>query len=188
MKIGIFGGSFNPIHIGHEKIAFLALEKLDLDKLIIVPVGIPSHKKKAFYDAEFRLELCRKVFDENKKIEVSDIEVKSSEISYTYKTLKNLRKIYGEEHEYFEILGEDSVNYFEKWKNYKEILEKSKVVVFRRKNYEKDYKHLEHSSIIYLESPYFNYSSTEIRKKIKNKENFESLINKKILNLILKYK
>lgn len=188
MKIGIFGGSFNPIHKGHEEIAKLSIKELNLDKLIIVPVGVASHKKNNFLEAKLRFELCQKVFEDFKNIEVSDIEIKNSETSYTYKTLQEIIELYGKEHEYFEIIGEDSIDYFEKWKNYKEILEKSKVVVFRRKNSKREYKHLKHKNIIYLESPYYNISSTEIREKIKNKESLENLLNKKIIKFFINLK
>ncbi len=184
MKIGIFGGSFNPIHKGHEAMAHFALKKLNLDKLIIIPVGIASHKKNNFLDAKLRLELCKKVFEDFENIEISNIEIKSSETSYTYKTLQKIIELYGEEQEYYEIIGEDSIDYFEKWKNYKEILEKSKVVVFRRKNSNKEYKHLKHKNIIYLESPYYNISSTEIRERIKNKKDLKDLVNEKIEEII----
>ncbi len=180
MKIGIFGGSFNPIHKGHEQIALLAIKELNLDKLIIVPVGKASHRKDNLENRNFRLELCKKVFEDFENIEVSDVEVRDEEVSYTYKTLEKIIEKYGKENEYFEILGEDSIAYFDKWKNYKKILEKSKVVVFKRKKVNGKYNHIVHKNIIYLESPYFDISSTEIRERIKNKKDLKDLVNKKI--------
>ncbi|MBQ3437681.1 MAG: nicotinate (nicotinamide) nucleotide adenylyltransferase [Fusobacterium sp.] len=186
MKIGIYGGSFNPIHLGHERIARLVIEELNLDKLIIVPVGNPSHRENIYENSKLRLELCKKVFENDKKIEVSDIEIVKNEISYTYDTLMELREKNGEENEFFEIIGEDSLENFKTWKNYKEILNFSKVVVLKRKNYNKNIFDEKNKNIIFLDNPYFNFSSTEIRKRIKNNEDISSMVNKKIENMVKK--
>ena len=186
MKIGIYGGSFNPIHLGHERIARLVIEELNLDKLIIVPVGNPSHRENIYENSKLRLELYKKVFENDKKIEVSDIEIVKNEISYTYDTLMELREKNGEENEFFEIIGEDSLENFKTWKNYKEILNFSKVVVLKRKNYNKNIFDEKNKNIIFLDNPYFNFSSTEIRKRIKNNEDISSMVNKKIENMVKK--
>ncbi|MCJ8343161.1 MAG: nicotinate-nicotinamide nucleotide adenylyltransferase, partial [Cetobacterium sp.] len=84
MKIGIYGGSFNPIHRGHISVAKYALEKLNLDKLIIIPVGIPSHRENNLVNGKFRMEMCRLAFENMEKIEISDIEINNCGINYTY--------------------------------------------------------------------------------------------------------
>lgn len=184
MKIGIYGGSFNPIHIGHEKIAELVLKELNLNKLLVIPVGIPSHKENNLKDSFFRYELCKKVFEGIDKIEVLDIEIKKSVVSYTYDTLLEIINIYGTEHEYFEIIGEDSLENFNSWKNYEKILELSKLVVLKRKNYNGNKFEIKHKNIIFLKNPYFDFSSTEIREKLKLGEDISHMVNPKIFKLL----
>lgn len=189
MKIAIYGGSFNPMHIGHEKIVEYTLENFDMDKVIIIPVGIPSHRANNLEQSNTRLKICKEIFKNNKKVEVSDIEIKSKEKSYTYDTLLKLIEIYGKDNEFFEIIGEDSLKNLRTWKNYKELLNLCKFIVFRRKdnkNIEIDDEFLKNKNIIILENEYYNISSTEIRNKVKNKEDISGLVNEKVKNLIEK--
>ena len=189
MKIAIYGGSFNPMHIGHEKIVDYVLKNLDMDKIIIIPVGIPSHRENNLEQSDTRLKICKEIFKNNKKIEVSDIEIKSESKSYTYDTLLKLIKIYGKDKKFFEIIGEDSLKNLKTWKNYKELLNLCKFIVFRRKddkNTKIDSEFLNNKNIIILENEYYNISSTEIRNKVKNKEDISGLVNKKVKKLIEK--
>ena len=93
MRIAIYGGSFNPMHIGHEKIVDYVLNNLNMDKIIIIPVGIPSHRENNLEQSDTRLKICKEIFKGNKKIEVSDIEIKSEGKSYTYDTLKKFKNL-----------------------------------------------------------------------------------------------
>lgn len=189
MKIAIYGGSFNPMHIGHEKIVDYVLKNLDMDKIIIIPVGIPSHRENNLEQSNIRLKICREIFKNNKKVEVSDIEIKAEGKSYSYDTLLKLIEIYGKDNEFFEIIGEDSLKNLKTWKNYKELLNLCKFIVFRRKddkNTEIDSEFLNNKNIIILENEYYNISSTEIRNKVKNKEDISGLVNEKVKNLIEK--
>ena len=189
MKIAIYGGSFNPMHIGHEKIVDYVLKNLDMDKIIIIPVGIPSHRENNLEESDTRLKICREIFKSNEKVEVSDIEIKSERKSYTYDTLLKLIEIYGKDNEFFEIIGEDSLKNLKTWKNYKELLNLCKFIVFRRKddkNTKIDSEFLNNKNIIILENEYYNISSTEIRNKVKNGEDITGLVNEKVKNLIKK--
>lgn len=188
MKIGIFGGSFNPVHLGHFQMIKTVFEKMKLDKIIIVPVGVPSHRENNLIEGKNRLEMCRLAFQEMEKVEVSDIEIENKERSYTYDTLMKL-KVNHLNAEFYEIIGEDSANYFIQWKNYEEILKNSKVIVLKRKNEKQIEKKssLELEKIkkdfIYLENKYFDYSSTKIRKTIKLGESVRGMMP----NLVEKY-
>lgn len=184
MRIGIYGGSFNPIHRGHISVAKYALEKLGLDKLIIIPVGIPSHKENNLVNGKLRMEMCRLAFENMGKIEISDIEINNCGTNYTYDTLMKIKNIYGQG-EYFEIIGEDSGENFIKWKNYKEILKESKVIVLRRKGYKKV---IENENMVYLSSPYFEISSTELRNYIKLNKNIKKYIPDKVEKFIRKHR
>lgn len=188
MKIAIYGGSFNPMHRGHEQIVEYILKNLDMDKIIIVPVGIPSHRENNLEQSDTRLKICREIFKDNSKIEVSDIEIKSDGKSYTYDTLIKLIEVYGKNNEFFEIIGEDSLKNFKTWKNYKELLKICKLIVFRRNDDEDkeiDKEFFKNSNIIILKNEYYNYSSTEIREKVKNGEDISNLVNKNVDKIIL---
>ena len=188
MKIAIYGGSFNPMHRGHEQIVEYILKNLDMDKIIIVPVGIPSHRENNLEQSDTRLKICREIFKNNSKIEVSDIEIKSDGKSYTYDTLIKLIEVYGKNNEFFEIIGEDSLKNFKTWKNYKELLKICKLIVFRRNDDEDkeiDKEFFKNSNIIILKNEYYNYSSTEIREKVKNGEDISNLVNKNVEKIIL---
>ena len=177
MRIAIYGGSFNPMHIGHEKIVDYVLNNLNMDKIIIIPVGIPSHRENNLEQSDTRLKICKEIFKGNKKIEVSDIEIKSEGKSYTYDTLLKLIDLYGENNEFFEIIGEDSLKSLKTWKNYEELLKICKFIVFRRKD---------DKNIIILENEYYDISSTEIRNMVKNNEDISAFVNKKVKKLIEK--
>lgn len=189
MRIAIYGGSFNPMHIGHEKIVDYVLNNLNMDKIIIIPVGIPSHRENNLEQSDTRLKICKEIFKGNKKIEVSDIEIKSEGKSYTYDTLLKLMDLYGENNEFFEIIGEDSLKSLKTWKNYEELLKICKFIVFRRKddkNIQIDEEFLNNKNIIILENEYYDISSTEIRNMIKNNEDISAFVNKKVKKLIEK--
>ena len=173
MKIGIYGGSFDPPHRGHKNIAEFVIKQLDLDKLLIVPIGIASHGKNNLTPAQKRMKMCKLTFGDIKNIEISSVEIDMEGISYTFKTLEALIKKYGQEHEYFEIIGEDSAAYFDKWKEYKKILELSTVVVLKRKGYTSV---IDSPKMITVNNPYFNVSSTEIKDRIKNGKNISEFI------------
>ena len=189
MRIAIYGGSFNPMHIGHEKIVDYVLDNLNMDKIIIIPVGIPSHRENNLEQSDTRLKICKEIFKGNKKIEVSDIEIKSERKSYTYDTLLKLMDLYGENNEFFEIIGEDSLKSLKTWKNYEELLKICKFIVFRRKddkNIQIDEEFLNNKNIIILENEYYDISSTEIRNMVKNNEDISAFVNKKVKKLIEK--
>ena len=189
MRIAIYGGSFNPMHIGHEKIVDYVLNNLNMDKIIIIPVGIPSHRENNLEQSDTRLKICKEIFKGNKKIEVSDIEIKSEGKSYTYDTLLKLMDLYGENNEFFEIIGEDSLKSLKTWKNYEELLKICKFIVFRRKddkNIQIDKEFLYNKNIIILENEYYDISSTEIRNMVKNNEDISAFVNKKVKKLIEK--
>ena len=107
MKIGLFGGSFNPIHKGHIKIAKLALENLNLDKIIFIPCQKNPFKKKMDYiDGKMRLEMIELVLEKN--MEVSNLEISRQGLSYTIDTVKYFKNLY-KDSELFLIIGSDNL-------------------------------------------------------------------------------
>lgn len=180
MKVGIYGGSFNPVHKGHIFVAKFIKEYLQLDLLLIIPVGIPSHKEDILADSRLRFEMCKKAFAGIDGIIVSDIELKSEDVSYTYDTLLKVIKKYPNA-DYFEIIGEDSGENFHKWKNYQEILKLSKVVVLRRKGYKTK---IEDNNIIQVENTYVDFSSTDVREKIKKGMEIKDMVPEEVEKII----
>lgn len=185
MKIGIFGGSFNPIHLGHQKIIEYVLQQMNLDKILVVPVGKPSHRKNNLAAGEHRFHMCQLAFSHLTEVEVLDIEIRKEDISYTYDTLLDIQCKYGKKHEYFEIIGEDSLAYFYTWKNAKDILQLAKLIVLQREPYELE---SEDPRIILLNSPSFPISSTEIRNRLKTKKRNISWLNPKVSDYISAHK
>jgi nicotinate-nucleotide adenylyltransferase len=176
-NIGIFGGTFNPVHKGHEVTALNFFFFFELDKLIIIPSNIPPHKQiNVKITAVQRFEMCAACFDKYKdyNIRVSDSEIKKDGVSYTFNTLTEIKKEYNSDKIYF-LIGSDMFLYFEHWHRYQELLklcvfvvafrnerDKQEVLEFREKFIKMG------ADIKLLENEPFEISSTELRKQIKN--------------------
>ena len=127
MKIGIFGGSFNPVHNGHIRLALFYKEKLQLDLILVIPANIPPHKSvQNFVSADDRINMLKLAFEDYDFVKVSDIEFKISGKNYTVKTLTELKKEYPND-EFYLIVGGDMFLCFETWKEYEQILSMCKV-------------------------------------------------------------
>ena len=122
MRIGIFGGAFNPVHNGHLNIADSFYEDLSLDKLLFIPTAKPPHKSdEGLLSGEDRVNMLRLAV-ENKPYEISTIEFERNDKSYTYDTLIELKKLYPDS-EFFLIIGADQFIHFDKWYRYSDILD-----------------------------------------------------------------
>jgi nicotinate-nucleotide adenylyltransferase len=129
MRIGFFGGTFNPIHYGHLKNALLAKEQLKLDKIIFIPAKLPVHKKvDVSISAEDRYDMLLRAVFEFKEFEVSRIEIDREAPSYTITTIKTLNDIYPQ-CELFMIIGADSFNEIDTWKESIQIIDSVTVEV-----------------------------------------------------------
>ena len=128
MKIGIYGGTFNPIHKGHVHFAKTVLKELNLDKVILIPDNIPPHKANAgIAPSEHRIQMCRLAVEDEEKIEVSDMEIKRHGISYTVDTLKEIKEAKPDA-ELFLLTGTDMFLTIDKWKSAEEIMSLSTAV------------------------------------------------------------
>ena len=135
MKIGVLGGTFNPIHIGHLILAEEAREKLGLDRVVFVPTYLPPHKDGVdIAPAQARLEMVRGAVAGNKHFRVSDVEIRRNGRSYTIDTVRAFRKKYPQDELYF-ITGSDVLNYLSEWKDVEAILKLVKFVVATRPGY-----------------------------------------------------
>ncbi len=132
MKIAIFGGSFDPVHIEHIRLAKAAVEELGLDKLFVMPAYAPPHKPwKVLAPDEKRLEMCRLAFAGEEKIEVSDYEIEKKGTSYTYLTCRHFKEKYPNS-TLFWIVGTDMLRDFPTWKNPDDILQNATLAVCGR--------------------------------------------------------
>ena len=135
MKIGILGGSFDPIHNGHVHMALAACKEFALDQVWLIPAGhSPNKEEKAMTDAEHRYRMCEIAAHADARLKVSRVEIDSDERSFTYRTLQKLNEEYSEDRFYF-IMGGDSLDYFDRWV-YPEIITKlCTILVMPRKPY-----------------------------------------------------
>lgn len=191
MKIGIFGGSFNPPHKMHTDIAEYLLNNKYLDKVIFVPTGDKYSYKNNLTDACHRLKMLELATKLNHSIEVSDYELKSK-VVYTCETLEYFKKKYLGCEIYF-ICGTDNLSYIDEWKNGLQILNDYKILVIKRETDDIDellekYKNYS-KNIIQVDIKMNPLSSTSIRNKIKNNEVLtDREIDKEVLNYIKKEK
>jgi nicotinate-nucleotide adenylyltransferase len=135
MKIGILGGTFNPVHIGHLILAEEISEKLGLDKLIFVPAYLPPHKGTGdIISAAERLKMVRLAIEGNRGFAVSDIEIRRRGPSYTIDTVRALKKKFPQ-HTFFFITGSDLLNYLKEWKDLKDVIRLVTFIVATRPGY-----------------------------------------------------
>lgn len=131
-KIGILGGSFDPIHNGHLHMAKAAYEQYDLDQVWLIPNGHAPHKDEdKMAEPENRMAMCELVAKQYNFLKTCDIEIISQESSYTYLTMQKVTKLYPE-YEFYFIMGADSLDYFEKWKKPEIIAALCKILVVNR--------------------------------------------------------
>ncbi len=193
MKLGLFGGSFNPIHLGHYKLVTDVIKEFNLDKVIIMPTWkTPLKDTSNFASADDRFELCKLAFKNLSYVEVSDLEIKRKGNSYTYLTLNSIKEIYPRD-ELFLIVGADMFLTLEKWKCFEDIFKTASIIAVPRKGMKENL--ISYSA--YLKEKYncnsyimthkvMDVSSTEIRRKINNAEDVSDLVDTRVLNYIKK--
>ncbi len=183
MKIGILGGTFNPIHIGHLILAEEVREKLKLDRIILVPAYLPPHKDNSdIIDAQHRFRMVKLAIKGNRYFLVSDIEIKRDGRSYTIDTIKELKKIYPQDELYF-IIGSDLLKYLDEWKDLDDIIKMVKFVVATRPGYPLE-KIPSHISTIPIRA--VDVSGFEIRQAIRQGKSFRYLVPEMVFKYILK--
>ena len=178
MKIGILGGSFDPIHNGHLNMVLQAYQQYALDEMWLIPNGNAPHKDTdKMANAMHRLRMCELVAQEYPFIKTCDIEIVSAECSYTYITMTKLKELYPE-HEFYFIMGADSLDYFEKWRKPEVIASCCKLLVVNRDDFsEKDLQDkiqkintLFPADIFIVHCSKVDVSSTELRKNLKKQD------------------
>ncbi|MCP4520086.1 MAG: nicotinate-nucleotide adenylyltransferase [Cytophagales bacterium] len=177
MKVGLFFGSFNPIHIGHLVIANTIVEESDLDEVcFVVSPQNPFKQKKSLLHEFDRYDLVSKVIKGNKKLAVSDIEFGMPKPSYTIDTLAFLQEKFPMK-QFSIIMGADNVTTLHKWKNYEEILANHEIYVYPRPFAEAPIEELQnHPKIHHVEAPIMEISATRIRKSIQEEKSIQYLV------------
>ncbi len=187
MHIGLFFGSFNPIHIGHLIIANSVLERADIEQLwFVVSPQNPFKKRKNLLHEFDRLDMVRAAIHDNFRMKASDIEFNMPKPSYTIDTLTYLSEKYPQHH-FKLIIGEDNLKHFPKWKNHERILEDYGLHVYPRPN--AGYSELkEHPCVTLTDAPLLDISATFIRENIKQGKSIKYLVHHEVESLILSKK
>ncbi|UFH47312.1 nicotinate-nucleotide adenylyltransferase [Flavobacterium galactosidilyticum] len=185
MKIGLYFGTFNPIHIGHLIIANHMAEYSDLDQIwMVVTPHNPLKKKNTLLDDSHRLQMVHLATEDFPKIKPSDIEFKLAQPNYTINTLTHLQEKYPK-YEFSLIMGEDNLKSLHKWKNYEVILEHHEIYVYPRiSSEEENLEFKNHPKIHIIHAPIVEISSTFIRENIKIGKNVKPLLPNKVWEYI----
>ncbi|MEI3338468.1 MAG: nicotinate-nucleotide adenylyltransferase [Clostridium sp.] len=191
-KLGIMGGTFDPIHLAHIYIAEEAKRQLNLDKVLFMPAGSqPLKINKNVTKASLRLEMVKEAIKGIDYFEVSDYEIKKKGMSYTYLTVENFK---APNRKVFFITGADCLMDLEMWNGVNRIFNACEFVVFTRPGYDEEKlkaqkmkieeKYNKKVILIHVNSP--NISSTMIREKIRDGKKVDNLLSKNVLNIIQK--
>lgn len=176
MKIGISGGTFDPVHKGHIESALAAAQQLNLNKVIFVPGGEPPHKlDRRITPAEDRLAMLKAAIAAYPNLEISQFEINRKEYSFSIDTVRHFKEEYGSETELFYIIGADVAGELEHWKDYKELFQLTSFAALLRPGYTTDYfnKNIQRTvsmgaRIFTVDSPMIDISSNEIRTAVKS--------------------
>ena len=163
MKICIFPGTFNPIHIAHIKMALFALEKYDFDKIIFIPSYIPPHKQLNANLAKHRFNMVKLAVDTNPKFEISDIEYQSETKSYTYLTVNKIKEKYQIKDRLNMIIGTDAFLNVKTWYKADELKDLVHFIVFPRGNDYINNDEFKNYSYELINTEKLDISSTEMR-------------------------
>ena len=185
MKIGLYFGTFNPIHIGHLIIANHFAEYSGLEQIwMVVTPHNPLKNKKTLLDDHERLQLVNLATENYPKIKPTDIEFKLPQPNYTVNTLAHLQDKFPQ-HKFSLIMGEDNLKSLHKWKNYEVILKNYPIYVYPRISSDSENSNFKNNpNIHFIDAPIVEISSTFIRENIKNKKNVQPLLPSKVWEYI----
>lgn len=190
MKIGLFGGTFDPIHLGHLIVMENVLNIMNLDKIIILPSSNPPHKQdKDKTDVKLRVDMVKKAIKNNNRIILSTFEANSNDVIYSYQTINHFKGKYPTD-EFYYVMGEDSFMNIESWKNYKDLLNEN-LIVFARSSIDsqsslvKKVKETNKENIHLINNLNINISSTLIRNLLRDGKSIRYLVTDDVYDFIM---
>ena len=194
MKIGIMGGTFDPIHLGHLATAESVRELFVLDEILFIPAARPPHKlARHVTDEHHRLAMTTLATHSNKFFRVSDMELKRTGLSYTLDTMNELHEQFGTTTELFFIIGADSLVDLSKWHEAKKLVERSHFIATTRPGVDVDFSATEKffgsaasEHIHRVTTPAIEISSTEIRERVKSGRSIKYLVPEVVEEYILR--
>ncbi len=208
MRIGILGGTFDPIHIGHLRIAEEICDEMELEKVFLIPGAIPPHKdKSSIAPFDNRLAMAQMAVEESSHLSVLDLEGRRKGFSYSIETLKEIHQLFGPDLEVYFIIGIDAFMEIQTWKDYKQLFDFSNFIVLKRPGFpfeeleqyivslnisfkkgkdENSYISLSGHIITYKEIPLIDISSTNIRELVSAGKSISFLVPEKVRSYILK--
>lgn len=177
MNLGIFGGTFDPPHLGHLIVAASVQEQLALEIVLFVPVSLAPHKPDGtFASSSHRLKMVQLAVNGNPRFRVSDVEVRRGGTSYTIDTLHTLRSLYPAD-KLFLIIGTDNLQIFRSWKEPEEVLKASSVVVINRHGFDRSATENEIANRVrFIQVPAVEISGTDIRERIRTGRSVRYLV------------
>jgi nicotinate-nucleotide adenylyltransferase len=185
MKVGLFFGSFNPIHIGHLIIANYVLNNSKLERIwLVVSPQNPLKEKKTLLNQYHRLHLVKLAIEGNNKFKASDIEFKLPQPSYTINTLTYLKEKFPQ-HQFSLIMGSDNIATIDKWKNHESILADYPIYVYQREQNISSKFHRHKNVIVIDDVPLLNISSSKVRQMIENKISTQYILPEAVNDYIL---
>lgn len=189
MTIGLYFGSFNPIHLGHLIVANSALNFCDINKVwfVVTPQNPLKDPRALLRDAD-RLHLARLATENNYNFRVSDVEFKLQKPSYTIDTLIYLEELFPK-NDFKIIMGSDSFTNLPKWKNYETIISKYSIIIYERRGFKKGIiNNNKNAKCEWLNSPLIDISSSQIRKLLKERRSIRYLVSDNVCEEIANYK
>ncbi len=185
-RIGILGGSFDPIHFGHLLMGQSAVEALKLDVVFFVPAyRSPFKSKHALPDGLKRMVMVKEAIKGNKAFRVYDGELRRQKISYTIDTLKELKARHPQS-KFFLLMGGDNLRTFHRWKDPQGILKLAGLVILNRPGFDKNYP--KRWPYVKINMPAVDISSSDIRHRLKTKKSIWYLTPKAVIRYIKRYK
>ena len=182
-RIGILGGSFDPIHQAHLEAAQIARESCVLDFVYLVPAGAPYHREQVVASSEQRRAMCELVAQEHDWLQLSTVDLDRPGNTYTIDTIRDLTQKFTQQHpndiaEWFLILGADAYQSFPKWKDPEGIAQIVRMIVVARPG--EQHEEMENFPCDFIDVPGWEISSTEIRFKVEHKESIAQLVSPKV--------
>ena len=185
-KIALFGGTFDPVHIGHLLMARTAQEEMGFDKIVFIPSCVPPHKRSTtLFSVEDRIAMVRLAVAYNSGFEVSDFEIRKGGRSYSIDTVRHFREIYPAPAKLYFIVGGDAINQIHAWKDIEQIKQLCSFVSVNRPGYPRGLARFKYHA---LSMHGIDMSSTEIRKRIQQGRSIQYLVPESVLGYIREHR